>query len=51
MNGEIRVLRVLDEPLIGIGVAPEDDLQAVPLERVTDGAVNGVNGGPRSSDS
>jgi hypothetical protein len=36
VDGNVRVLGVLGVPLVGVGIAAEDKLQAVPLQPVTD---------------
>ena len=50
VDDEIGVQGVLREPGIGIGVAREDELEAVPLEAVAHRAVDHVDGGPRADD-
>ena len=36
MNDEVGVFSILDKPLVGKCIAPVDDLQAIPLKRITD---------------
>ncbi|NIS51159.1 MAG: hypothetical protein GWN94_08625, partial [Phycisphaerae bacterium] len=33
----------LDEPLVGVGIGAEDELQAVPFQPVAHGSVDGVD--------
>jgi hypothetical protein len=50
MNREVSVFGILDEPLVGKAVSAEDELVAVPLQRITYRAVPRVNSRPRAND-
>jgi hypothetical protein len=48
MNGKIGTLRMLDEPLVGVGIAPENELESLPLQAEADGAIQRVDRRPGS---
>jgi hypothetical protein len=39
VNGKISTFRILDEPLVGVGIAPENEIESLPLQAEADRAI------------